>query len=164
ARYLVLTAKDADGFCLWNSKLTEYSSTRLAVAKRDFVGDLAAACEKEGVKFCAAYSLLDWHHPDYDANPARYVDYVHGQVRELLSGYPLWGLWFDGELDHSRDEWRGGDLVTMIRQAKPTAFVNDRIGRESRGAATGVDFYTSEPTVSAATLKLQGKPTAWETG
>lgn len=164
ARYLVLTAKDADGFCLWNSKLTEYNSVRLAVAKRDFVGDLAAACDKEGVKFAAAYSLLDWHHPDYEANPAKYVDYVHGQVRELVSGYPLWGVWFDGELDRTRDEWRGGDLVTLIRQAKPAAFVNDRIGRDSRGTATGVDFYTAEPDAPMATLKLQGRPTAWETG
>lgn len=161
-RYLVMTAKSSDGFCLWNSKLTEFSSSRLAVSKRDLVGELAAACEKDGVKFCAYYSLLDWHHPDYEANFPKYVEYLQGQVKELLTGYPLWGVWFDAEWGHSRDEWRGDDLLVMVRQTKPGAFINDRLGRETRGTMTGCDFYTREPDASPAALKLQGRPIAWE--
>lgn len=162
ARYLVLTAKDQDGFCLWNSRLTDYHAARVAGARRDLLGELAAACQKEGVKFCAAYSLLDRHHPDARTNVPAYVDFVHGQIKELLANYPLWGLWFDGESGLTLDEWRAGDLITMIRQMKPAAFVNDRLGAGTRGAMTGVDFYTTEPDLSAATLRLQGRPVAWE--
>ena len=162
ARYLVLPAKSADGFCLWNTKLTDYSSPRLAPGRRDLVGDLAAACEKEGVKFCAYYSLLDRHHPDYRENFPKYVDFAHDQIRELLSSYSVWGIWLDGESAHTLDEWRGGDLITLIRQTKPVAFINDRLGRDTRGTITHIDFYTREPDLGAAALRLQGRPTAWE--
>ncbi|MBV8878645.1 MAG: alpha-L-fucosidase [Planctomycetaceae bacterium] len=163
ARYVVLTAKSADGFCLWNSKLSDYTSTRLAPGRRDVVGDLAAACEKGGVKFCASYSLLDRHHPDHRDNFPAYVDFVHAQVKELLSTYPIWGLEFDGETGHTIDEWRGSELIALIRQTKPAAFVNDRLGRDTRGTITKVDFYTAEPELGPAALRLQGRPTLWET-
>lgn len=162
ARYLLLPAKSSDGFCLWNTKLSEYSSPRLAPGRRDVVGDLAAACEKEGVKFCAYYSLLDRHHPDYRDNFPKYADVVHGQVKELLTTYPLWGLWFDGESGRSLDEWRAGELITLVRQSRPAAFINDRLGRDARGVITGIDFYTVEPDLSPAALRLQGRPTLWE--
>jgi alpha-L-fucosidase len=163
ARYVVLTAKHHDGFCLWNTRLTDYNVMRMAAARRDLVGELAAACEKDGVKFCAYYSLLDWHHPDYREDFAKYVDYAHGQVKELLANYPLWGVWFDGEWDHLKDEWRGDDLLVMVRRSRPNAFVNDRLGRETRNQIRGVDFYTQEQELSAAALRLEGKPVAWET-
>jgi alpha-L-fucosidase len=126
------------------------------------VGELAAACQKADVKFCAAYSMLDWHHPDFESNFPKYVDYMHGQVKELVTGYPVWGMWFDGEWARSIEEWRSDDLVTMIRQAKPGVFVNDRIGRDTRGTTAGVDFYTREADATPAALKLQGRPLAWE--
>jgi len=162
ARYLVLTAKDQDGFCLWNSRLTDFTSVRVSAARRDLVGELSAACEKGGVKFCAAYSLLDRHQRDARENFPAYVDFVHGQIKELLTGYPLWGVWLDGEAAHTADEWRAGDLLTLVRRTKPAAFVNDRLGAGTRGATSGVDFYTTEPELSAASLRLQGRPTAWE--
>jgi|SRR5579859_335587 len=162
ARYLGIPAKSADGFCLWNSKLTDYSAPRLAPGRRDLVGDLAAACEKEGVKFCVSYSLLDRHHPDYRDKFPAYVDFVHGQIKELLTNYPVWGLWFDGESAHSIDDWRGSDLISLIRRTRPAAFVNDRLGRDTRGTITGIDFYTKEPDLGAAALRLQGRPVAWE--
>jgi alpha-L-fucosidase len=159
---MVLTAKHHDGFCLWNTKLTASNSVRLSAAKRDFVGDVAAACEKEGVKFCASYSMLDWSHPAYEADFPKYVDFMHGQVKELLAGYPIWGMWFDGEWGHTREEWRSEELVTMIRQTKAAAFINDRLGRDSRGVISGVDFYTKEADATPAALRLQGRPLAWE--
>jgi alpha-L-fucosidase len=162
ARYLMLSAKDRDGFCLWNTRLTDFSSTRSAPARRDLVGELATACEKGGVKFAVAYSLADRHHPDARDRFPTYVDYVHGQVRELLATYPLWGVWFDGETGHTFDEWRGGELIAMIRRARPAAFINDRLGTGTRGTMSGVDFYTTEPEHGAAVLRLQGRPTAWE--
>jgi len=164
ARYLILTAKGHDGFCLWNTRLTDFNVLRMATAKRDLFGEVAAACQKDGVKFCAAYSLLDWHHPDYRDNFPKYVDYVHDQIKELLATYPLWGFWFDGEWDHPKDDWKGDDLLVMIRRARPDAFINDRLGRETRNSMRGVDFYTREPDLSAAALRLEGRPVAWETG
>jgi alpha-L-fucosidase len=156
-----MTAKHHDGFCLWNTKLTAFNSTRSG-PKRDLLAEVAAACEKENVKFGAYYSMLDWYQPTYEKNVSRYVEFMHGQVKELLAGYPLWGLWFDGEWGRSRAEWRSDELVAMIRQARPLALLNDRLGRDSRATISGVDFYTQQPDATAAALKLQGRPLAWE--
>jgi len=160
ARYLVMTAKHHDGFCLWNTKLTTYTSVRSG-PKRDLVSEMAAACEKESVKFGVSYSLLDWYQPAYEKTPARYAEYVQGQVQELLA-LPLWGFWFDGEWGRAKEEFRSDELLTAIRQAKPLALINDRLGRDARGTVTGVDFYTQEPDATVAALKLQGRPTAVE--
>jgi alpha-L-fucosidase len=129
--------------------------------KRDLVAEMAVACEKESVKFGVSYSLLDWYQPAYEKNAARYAEHVQGQVKELLA-FPLWGFWFDGEWGRSKEEFRSDDLVTAIRQAKALAVINDRLGRDARGTITGVDFYTQEPDVTVAALKLQGRPTAVE--
>lgn len=152
ARYLVMPAKHHDGYCLWNTKLTQYK------AKRDLLAEVAAACEKEGVKFGASYSMLDWYQPTYEKQPARYVEYMHGQIKELIAGYPLWGLWFDGEGGRSKEEWRSDEIIAMLRTAKPLAYINDRLGRDARGTVSGVDFYTVEPDATFAALKLQGRP------
>jgi alpha-L-fucosidase len=160
ARYLVMTAKHHDGFCLWNTKLTSYTSVRSG-PKRDLVFEMAAACEKESVKFGVSYSLLDWYQPTYEKNAPRYAEYVQAQVKELLA-LPLWGFWFDGEWGRSREEFQSDELVTAIRQAKPLALINDRLGRGARGAARGVDFYTQEPDATIAALKLEGRPSTVE--
>src|SRR5207237_6881877 len=120
--------------------------------------ELAAACQKEGVKFGVYYSILDWYQPAYEKNVPRYVEFLHGQVKELLGAYPLWGLWFDGEWGRSKEELRSDELITAIRQAKPLALINDRLGRDTRATMTGVDFYTREPDATVAALKLQGRP------
>jgi alpha-L-fucosidase len=160
ARYLVMAAKHHDGYCLWNTKLTSFTSLRSG-PKRDLVSEMAAACEKEAVKFGVYYSLLDWYQPAYEKNAARYAEHVQAQVRELVA-FPLWGFWFDGEWGRSREEFRGDELLTAIRQAQPLAVLNDRLGRDARAAITGVDFYTQEPDATLAALKLQGRPTAVE--
>lgn len=155
ARYLVMAAKHHDGYCLWNTKLTQYK------AKRDLVGEVAAACDKANVKFGAYYSMLDWYQPLYEKNVPRYVEFMHGQVKELLA-YNLWGLWFDGDAGHTKEEWRSEELIQLFRQAKPLSFLNDRFGRDTRATMLGVDFYTQEPDATIAALKLQGRPTALE--
>lgn len=163
ARYVVLTSKHHDGFCLWDSKLSPYNSVRFAAAKRDIVGDLAAACERGGLKFSVYHSLLDWHHPDFAKDHPRYVDHLHGQIRELLTGYPISGLWFDGEWTHSQAEWRGQEIVAMSRQLRPLAVLNDRLGRDTRSRITTVDYYTKEQEIPPSALKLANRPVAWET-
>lgn len=162
ARYVVLTSKHHDGFCLWDTQLTDNNSAK-TVARRDIVGQLAAAAERAGLKFCLYYSMLDWHHPDYEANFPRFVDWMHRQLRELLTRYPLWGLWFDGEWTHSKAEWRGDDIIAMTRQLRPLAFLNDRLGRETRGTIAGVDFYTKEQEIPRDAMRRQNRPVAWET-
>ncbi|HEX8200535.1 MAG TPA: alpha-L-fucosidase, partial [Isosphaeraceae bacterium] len=163
ARYVVLTGKHHDGFCLWDSAVEPYNAVRFAAARRDVLGDLAGACERQGLKFCAYYSLLDWHHPDYEANFPRYVEHMHAQLRELLTRYPTYGLWFDGEWTHSMAEWRGADILAMARALRPLAFVNDRLGRETRSTVAGVDFYTREQEIPRGAPQRGNRPVAWET-
>jgi alpha-L-fucosidase len=165
-RYLVLTTKHHDGFCLWPGALTDYDVAATPFG-RDVVGELAAACRTEGVVFCAYHSICDWHHPDYPLGspggqtrkPAphmeRYVAYLKGQVVELLQSYgPLGVLWFDGEWEEPWTEERGIDLYRHCRALQPSLIVNNRVakGRQGMegGAAAGVfagDYDTPEQRV-----------------
>ena len=88
-RYMVFTSKHHDGFCNFDSELTDHKITHPASPfGRDIVAELAEACQKTGMRFGLYYSQPDWHHPDYRTNDHhRYVQYLHGQVRELLSRY-----------------------------------------------------------------------------
>jgi alpha-L-fucosidase len=160
-RYLVLKAKHHDGFCLWDSPSEPYNSARFGAAKRDIVKELSEACEKGNVKFCAGYSLLDWHNPDFKANHPKYVEQAHAQIKELLTKYRVWGMWFDGEWTHSKGQWHGDELVSMIRRVRPQAVVNDRLGRETCGRMEGVDFYTKEQVIPPE--QPDSWPGAWET-
>ena len=133
-RYIVMTAKHHDGFCLFDSALTDYTTAKSA-AGRDFIGELAAACHKHGLGFHPYYSFWDWHHPDfvpYDREPQRpylcarwqgYLDYYHGQVRELCTNYgPVSGMWFDtGGGGHLNYDF--GPAVDIIHSLHPDAAV-----------------------------------------
>jgi len=125
-KYLTFTSKHHDGFCMFDSALTDYTSMH-APCHRDFCGELVRACRKQGLKIMFYYSLLDWHHSDYQTNLPKYLGYCHGQVRELCTKYgPIDGIWFDGGWEHSAEEWQAQKLVTMIRQLQPNAVINDR--------------------------------------
>ena len=140
-RYLVLTTKHHDGFCLWPSRLTDYHVGNTPLG-RDVVGELAAACRAEGVVFCAYHSILDWRHPDYplgspggktkkpSADMDRYAAYLEGQLTELLTSYgPLGVLWFDGEWEEPWTEERGKRLYRLCRTLQPSVIVNNRVGK-----------------------------------
>jgi alpha-L-fucosidase len=144
-KYLVITSKHHDGFCLWDSKLTDYDimSTPL---KRDVLKELSAACKRQGILFCTYYSILDWHHPDYPTdspggrgakphpNMDRYVAYMKGQLRELVEGYgPLGILWFDGEWEKPWTHQRGLDLYAYVRSLQKGILVNNRVDKGRRG-------------------------------
>lgn len=145
AKYLTFTSKHHEGFCMFNSALTDYDSVDRA-AKRDFVGELVRAARANDVKISFYYSTLDWHHPDFKADLPKYVhEYLFGQVRELCTNYgPIDGIWFDGEWDHPESTWRAEELVRMIRTLQPDALVNDRLGKGVRGVTPLADFYTRE--------------------
>jgi hypothetical protein len=90
--YLVFTTKHHDGFSMFDSQLTDYKVTNSPFG-RDVVKELADACHRAGLKLGFYYSPPDWHHPDYrTANHARYIAYLHGQVRELCTNYGTVGI------------------------------------------------------------------------
>jgi len=161
-KYAVLTAKHHDGFCLFDSKLTDYKATNTK-AGRDLVREFLEAFRAEGLKVGLYYSIIDWHHPDYPAygdkiHPMRenegykrdpatfgnYLTYMHGQVRELLTDYgKLDVMWFDFSYDEMKGEkWRATELMTMIRDLQPHIVVDNRL--EASGEEGG-SIYSAEP-------------------
>ncbi|WP_166852854.1 alpha-L-fucosidase [Isoptericola sp. BMS4] len=153
-RYVVLTTKHHDGFALWDSAVSDYS---IATSRgRDLVAELAEAVRAEGLRLGLYHSLIDWHHPDFtvdhvhprrddpDAHAlndgrdmARYREYLHAQVRELLTGYgAIDYVFFDFTYAYDADDWRGKypedwdaeRLLALVRELQPQAVVNDRLG------------------------------------
>jgi alpha-L-fucosidase len=157
-RYLVLTTKHHDGFCLWPSRLTDYHVGNTPFG-RDVVRELADACRAEGLVFCAYHSILDWRHPDYPLGspggktrkPApdmdRYVAYLEGQLAELLTRYgPIGVLWFDGEWEEPWTEERAMRLYRHCRALQPSVIVNNRVGkgREDMAGTTAAGAFAGD--------------------
>jgi alpha-L-fucosidase len=173
-KYIVITSKHHDGFCLWDSKVTNYDIMATPF-KRDILKELAVACKKQGVKLCFYHSIMDWHHPDAQApfypnyndtkqsNPnfERYVEtYLKPQLAELLTNYgPIGVLWFDGEWIKDWTEPQGKALYAYIRSLQPNILVNNRVGKGRKGmeglsnsAQDAGDFGTPEQQVPATGL------------
>ncbi len=127
-KYLVFTSKHHDGFSMFDSKLTDYKITN-SPFKRDVVKELADACHKGGLKLGYYYSPPDWYHQDYRTeNHARYIRFLHGQLREICSNYgKIDIIWFDG-LGGSAKDWDSENLFKMIRQLQPNVIINNRAG------------------------------------
>lgn len=148
-KYIVITSKHHDGFCLWDSKVTDYDIVDATPFKRDVLGELKKACKKHGVRLCFYHSIMDWHHPDAQApfypnyndtkrsNPnfARYAEnYMKPQLKELITNYgPLGVLWFDGEWIGDWTEPQGKDLYNYVRDLQPNIIVNNRVGKGRKG-------------------------------
>jgi len=134
-RYAVLTAKHHDGFCLFDSALSTLTSAKTG-ARRDLIREYVEAFRGTGLKVGLYYSLADWQWPAYFLGPARdpegfrrFLQYTHGQVRELCSAYgPIDVIWFDGAWPHPPEVWRAEELLAMIRRLQPAALINDRAG------------------------------------
>ena len=174
-KYIVITSKHHDGFCLWDSKVSSYDIMDATPFKRDILKELAAACKKQGVKLCFYHSIMDWHHPDAQApfypnyndtnksNPNfdRYVEsYLKPQLAELVTGYgPLGVLWFDGEWIKDWTEPKGKALYEYVRGLQPTILINNRVGKGRKGMEglsksdeDAGDFGTPEQQVPATGL------------
>lgn len=164
-KYVVFTSKHHDGYCMFDSALTDFDSMDMA-PKRDYVRELVDAARAMDLKIGFYYSLLDWRHPDYMADLPKFVEeYLFGQVRELCSNYgPIDCVWFDGEWDHPAAAWRAPELVRMIRELQPETLVNDRIGKGERGITPLADFYTREqPSEMNVAMPFEHeKPYSWE--
>ena len=105
-KYIVITSKHHDGFCMFDTKQTDFDIMSTPF-HRDVMKELAAACKKEGIQLCFYHSIMDWHHPDYlprrdwekdrpatGANFDNYVSYMKNELKELLTNYGKIGvLW-----------------------------------------------------------------------
>ena len=135
-KYIVITSKHHDGFCLWDSDITEYDIMDFAPFKRDILKELSEACEKEGIRLCFYHSIMDWHHPDATGeNFAKYrEEYLKPQVKELITKYGDIGvMWFDGEWIEEWTEEQGKELYNFIRNIKPDMIINNRVGKGRMG-------------------------------
>jgi len=135
-RYIVITSKHHDGFCLWDSDVTEYDIIDFAPFKRDILKELSEACEKQGIRLCFYHSIMDWHHPDATGeNFAKYrEEYLKPQVKELITDYGDIGvMWFDGDWIEEWTEEQGKDLYNFIRNIKPDMIINNRVGKGRMG-------------------------------
>jgi alpha-L-fucosidase len=147
-RYMVMTAKHHEGFCLFDSKLTDYSAAKRGPG-RDLVREYVEAARAENLRVGVYYSLMDWHHPDWRValtDPQaheRFVDYTHGQLRELMTNYgKIDILWYDMPVPLSADEWRSLEMNRMVYQLQPDILINNR------NKLPG-DFSTSEQNTQA---------------
>jgi len=129
-RYMVFTTKHHDGFSMFDSRLTDYKITSPeSPYGRDVVAPLAEACRQGGLSWGIYYSPPDWRHADYRTeNHPKYIDFLHGQVRELLTNYGRVDvMWFDG-LGGTADDWNSPPMFKMIRTLQPNIIINNRGG------------------------------------
>jgi alpha-L-fucosidase len=185
-KYVVLTAKHHEGFCLWDSKYTDYKATNTPIGK-DLIKEYVEAFRAEGLKVGFYYSLIDWHHPDYTVDRqhpqrqetdagyeklnqgrdmAKYREYMKNQVRELLTNYgEISIIWFDfsfpGKNGKGRADWDSENLLKLARSLQPGIIVDDRLDLED--VEGGWDFTTPEQVKVAKWPEKNGKRVPWET-
>ena len=195
-KYAVLTAKHHDGFCLFDSALTDFKSTNTP-CHRDLVREYLDAFRAQGLKVGLYYSLLDWYHEDYPHygdlchpmrdDPAysnehrnfdRYLDYLHGQVRELCTNYgKIDILWFDFSYENENavmrgETWRAAELVDMVRTLQPGVILDNRLEVSGEGFGSlwegnptpwHGDFVSPEQIIPPAGLQdKNGRDLIWE--
>ncbi len=150
-KYIVLTSKHHDGFCLWGSKYTKWDVMDATPFKRDIIKELAESCKREGIRLCFYHSIMDWHHPDAQAIfepdynqrdkdkvnpnfPIYIKNYLKPQLKELLTKYGDIGvMWFDGEWIPDYTSEMAKDLYNYLRNMKPDLIINNRIDKGRQG-------------------------------
>lgn len=180
-KYFVVTTKHHEGFCLWDTQLTDYKATNTPYGK-DLLHPMVDAFRAQNMKVGFYHSLLDWHHPDYtvdahhpmqdnpdyiagdkDRNLARYAEYLHGQTRELLSQFgKIDILWYDFSVaatdkfaGKGKDVWQSEKLIQLVRELQPQIILNDRLQIDQ-------DIKTPEQYQPREWVKVDGKPVVWE--
>lgn len=135
-KYLVITTKHHDGFCMFDSKYTDYDIMSTPF-KRDIMREISDACRKNGLRVGWYHSIWDWRHPDASGpNFDAYAKVLKAQVDELLTNYgPIDIMWFDGEWIPEWTEAKGRDLYEHIRQVAPNVIINNRVGKGRDGMA-----------------------------
>lgn len=188
-KYMVLTTKHHEGFCMWDSKVTDYKITNTPF-KRDLVKEYVEACRAEGLKVGFYFSIIDWHHPHFTidvTHPLRprggftdesyaklnegrdmskYREYMFAQVRELLTWYgKIDIIWFDYTSKHKYGknwkDWNAVDLVRMARSINPDIMIDNRL--DLMDTDDGWDFVTPEQFKVQTWPTIRGKRVPWET-
>jgi alpha-L-fucosidase len=189
-KYFVITTKHHEGFCLWDSKLTDYKSTNTPI-KKDLLKPMVESFRKQDFKVGFYHSLIDWHHPDFiidslhsmrnnpqkdqlnkQRNQKKYIEYLHGQVKELLTEFGKVDImWFDFSypktkespadwIGKDREDWDSQRLLKIIRQYQPQIILNDRLDlNEVEGSW---DIKTPEQWQPREMIKFNGVPVVWE--
>ena len=164
AKYVVLTSKHHDGFCLWPSPESWNWNAVDVGPHRDVAGDLVEAVRAEGLKMGFYYSLYEWMNPLYLSDVDRYVEtHMLPQMKDLVTRYEPDVLWTDGEWDHPAERWRATEFLAWLFNESPvgeTVAVNDRWGKETRGKHGG--YYTTEYGLVHADEAAEVIPHAWE--
>ena len=181
-KYFVITTKHHEGFCMWDTKYTDYKVTNTPCG-RDLLREIVDAFRAEGLRVGFYHSLIDWHHPDFTVDcvhplrnrpdrealntgrdMARYREYLHNQVRELLTGYgKIDIIWFDFSYPHREGgkghlDWDSEGLVKMIRELQPGIIINNRLDLPDAGDITTPEQNTPDDPVTDA----DGNPVVWE--
>lgn len=184
-KYVVLTSKHHEGFCLWDSTYTDYKVTNTPNGK-DLLKPFVEAFRTEGLRVGFYYSLIDWHHPDFiidiyhplrnhkdiaklnqGRDMTRYAAYIYNQVYELLTLYNPDILWCDfsyptaeynGIPGKGRNDWQSEKLYSMIRQVSPKIVLNNRLDLPAELA----DVHTPEQIQPGEWVKVNGEPVVWE--
>lgn len=177
-RYIVITSKHHDGFCLWPSNFTDFDVTSTPF-NRDIMGELAEACRNEGLVFCMYHSIMDWTHLDYmpprewDDRPrdgreyAAYVEYMKNQLGELIENYGPGVLWFDGEWEGTWTHEHGQAMYDYVRTLDPRIIINNRVdtGRTGMAGLTREGGYRGDFGTPEQEIPATGMPRGvdWET-
>ncbi|MCS6919238.1 MAG: alpha-L-fucosidase, partial [Fimbriimonadales bacterium] len=124
-RYITITAKHHDGFCMYDSDLTDYKITNTPF-RRDVMRELSESCRKARMPLLFYYSPLDWQHPAYKTDWDAYTRYWHGQVAELVKKYKPYGIWLDGcwdKPDNLTETWKLDELYRSLRAIQPALLI-----------------------------------------
>jgi alpha-L-fucosidase len=150
AKYIVITTKHHDGFCLWPSKEANdrgfaWNSMEVG-ASRDLIGDLTKSIKDAGIKMGFYYSLYEWYHPWWQNDRKRFVEeHFHPQFKDLVESYQPDIMWGDGEWDMQSKDWKSAELIAWLfneSSVKNTVLINDRWGKEIRKNHGG--YFTTE--------------------
>ncbi|HNW57336.1 MAG TPA: alpha-L-fucosidase [Bacteroidales bacterium] len=185
-KYVVLTAKHHEGFCLFDSKFTDYKATNTPYGK-DLIKEYVDAFRAEGLKVGFYYSLIDWHHPDYTIDRchpqrqesdtayarlnkgkdmSRYREYLKNQVKELLTNYgEISIIWFDfsfpGKNGKGHEDWDSESIIKLARSLQPGIIIDDRL--DMKDVNGGWDFVSPEQVKVSKWPEYNGKRVPWET-
>lgn len=184
-KYMVITARHHDGFCLWDSEYTDYDMKSTPYGK-GVMKALSEECKKQGIDFGIYYTICDWHHEDYPVtypdkdyefhiekditDPAtkekmdRYVLYMKNQLKELIDNYDPTLFWFDGEWEWAWTHEMGMDLYAYLRGLKDNLLINNRVdkGREGMAGITKSFKYAGDYATPEQEIGKYEVDKAWE--
>ena len=155
-KYLTITAKHHDGFCLWPTAASSYNISR-SPFKRDLVGELAQACRRQGLTFCVYFTVLDWHDPKYmKGDITAFKVTMKTELKEIITRYHPFMLWFDGNWESQWTTADGKEMYRYLKGLDPGVVINNRLGKGdpiSYDSTSSGDFLTPEQKIGQLNMK-----------